>query len=156
MAGFQVNFSDVESFDLIPEGKYPAIVLEASIAENNAGDGHNIVWEWQINVEGVDRKMRSWTSLKPTALWRAKKIFQSLGIYQDEMQFEVDEETGYILEPSLVGLAAVVQIAHGKYNNEMRANISEILSADADLSTDSIVGKSKSSTPSSKPKARLV
>lgn len=130
MSQYSINFSDVEDFDVIPEGKYSAVVTEASLAENKAGDGHNIVWQWQVDVNGTPRKMRMWSSLKPTALWRVKKMFKAMGILQDEMNFEVDEDTGYILSPELVGIAAVVEITNSNDSGEMRSNISNVFGPD--------------------------
>lgn len=149
---YQLDFSNVEDFDLIPEGKYNAVVEEVTMEENKAGDGHNLVWLWSVDVDGVHRKLRMWTSLKPNALWRLKAILKTLNLYQDAINIEVDEDTNFVIEPDLVGVPAVVQITTSKVNGSDRSSIADVFPADAETGAAVPAG----SNGAKKSKARLV
>src|SRR5262245_54495415 len=111
MARLRVDFSDVESFAVVPAGTYPVVVSEVQLRESGNSDHPYINWRLEI-TEGEFEGRNLWlmTSLSPKALWRLKEVFENLDVYSDEIELEVDEETNQMIAPELVGLPALAQV----------------------------------------------
>ena len=124
MPFFKVNFSDVESFEPLPEGEYGVEVDKIEVRMNKAGDGKYLNWELVV-IDGDYENRRLWliTSLKETALFRLKAIFEGLQVIQggEDLELEYDndvepstKEGPRLVDPDLEGLECVAVV-----NNEM-------------------------------------
>ncbi len=135
MAYFTVNFSDVESFEPIPEGEYGVEIDKVEVRENKAGDGLYLNWELVV-VDGDYENRRLWliTSLKDTALFRLKKVFEDLDVLDnEEMEIEYDDdidpspkEGPILLYPEVEGLEATALVKNEMYDGREQNRVREI------------------------------
>lgn len=116
MGSVQINFADVgNEFETMPEGKYPIVVEKCEVRESKSSDNNYLNWEMSI-TEGEYEGRRLWmiTSLSPKALFRLKDVFDCLGVLEDEMELQWDEDvaistdTGPLLiSPDVSGAVAM-------------------------------------------------
>jgi hypothetical protein len=134
MAFYRVNFGDVESFEPVPAGEYGVEIEKVEVRENKAGDSLYLNWEMTI-IDGDFENRKLWliTSLKDTALFRLKSIFEGLQIIdgEEDLELEYDDdidpstkEGPLLIDPNLEGMecVAVVQneMYEGKEQNRVR------------------------------------
>jgi hypothetical protein len=131
MAKVRVDFSDVESFEAIPDGEYPVVIVSAVLKESQRSEHPYINLEMDVaEGEHEGRKLWSILSLHPKALFRTKENFENLGVYQDEIDLDVDDDTGDVLEPELVGLPAVAVVTSQEYEGKLRNRVDLLLPSD--------------------------
>jgi hypothetical protein len=117
MARVTIDFSEVESFAAIPEDEYAVVVEEVEMREGDKAPYLN----WKLKVtEGEFEGRFQWmmTSLSPKALWRLKETLENLGIVEEEFELEVDEDTNLVIQPELVGLAAIAPVTVEEYQGK--------------------------------------
>jgi hypothetical protein len=134
MAFYRVNFGDIESFEPVPAGEYGVEIEKVEVRENKAKDGLYLNWEMTI-IDGDFENRKLWliTSLKDTALFRLKSIFEGLQVIDgsEDLELEYDDdidpgnkEGPLLLDPNLEGMEciAVVQneMYEGKEQNRVR------------------------------------
>jgi len=128
MAGFSIDFSQVNESSTLEPGFYPVVIGKVEVKE--ASDKQSLYVQWNLTVsegehEGANITLR--TSLKTNVQWRLKAIMRSLGFAVDgTINFEVDPDTNILVEPSMVGLAAVAEVYNEEYNGSMRTQVSTI------------------------------
>jgi len=128
MPGFSIDFSTVNESSTLEPGFYPVVIGKVEVKE--ASDKQSLYVQWNLTVsegesEGSNITLR--TSLKPNVQWRLKGIMRSLGFSVDgTVNFEVDPDTNILVEPSMVGLAAVAEVYNEEYNGSMRTQVSTI------------------------------
>jgi hypothetical protein len=137
MSKLNVNFADVESFSLIPVGTPLVEVEEVVVKESQSSEFPYLNWklrivendeDWEEDFEG--RYLWLMTSLSPKALFRLKQVFENLGIDDEDINLEVDDDTDFVTEPELVGLRAYAPVRHEAYNGEQRARVSTLIPED--------------------------
>jgi hypothetical protein len=130
-----VNFSDVEDFEAIPEGEYGAEVDKVEVRRNKADDGDYLNWEFVI-LDGDYENRRLWliTSLKPTALFRLKDIFEQLDVLEgDEMELEYDDDQDVttssgprLLYPDVEGMEVSIRVKNETYDGKERNKVESV------------------------------
>lgn len=122
MSPITVNFSDVEDFELLPAGVYPATVTDVTESENPGPSGYTYLnWEFTI-LEGEfeDRKQWTITSLSPKAAFRLKEVLVAFGVTSDEIAtMEEFEPTDYI--GTHVNLSVVQENYEGTLRNSVKS-----------------------------------
>jgi hypothetical protein len=139
-----IDFSEVSStFDPLPSGEYAVVVDKVELRESQSSDNPYLNWEFSVTEEGEfkDRKLWFITSFAPKALFRMKETFESLGVYQDSMQFEIDDDTNELRSPEVVGLPGRAVVAVEPYQGQDRNKVVNILPAEGAAPT----GRSKAS-----------
>lgn len=137
MPSVTVNFADVESFEPLPPGNYDVEIDKVEVRMNKAGDGLYLNWEL-IVLDGEYENRRLWmiTSLKDTALFRLKQVFESLDVMDDdeEMEIEYDDDIEpstsggpRLVYPEVDGLEAVAVVKNEMYDNRERNRVEELL-----------------------------
>jgi hypothetical protein len=134
MGFYRVNFGDVESFEPVPAGEYGVEIEKVEVRENKAGDSLYLNWEMTI-IDGDFENRKLWliTSLKDTALFRLKSIFEGLQIIDgdEDLELEYDDdidpgtkEGPLLIDPNLEGMECVAivhnEMYEGKEQNRVR------------------------------------
>lgn len=115
--GIKVDFSDVETRVLLPEGDYHVKVEE--VTEEESGEG-NAYLKWTFRTMDDDKAIDNkplWynTSLLPQALWNLRGLLEALGVeIEDDMELDLDE---------YADLECMVSVEHEKYEGKTKAKI---------------------------------
>jgi hypothetical protein len=160
-----VNFADVDSFEPLPEGDYDVEVDKVEVRENKKGDALYLNWEL-IVLDGEYENRRLWmiTSLKETALFRLKQVFEDLELIDDEdedVELEYDDDVEptpqsgpILLYPEVEGLEAIAVVKNEMYDGRERNRVEQLHSGRSrskktSSSKKSSATKSKSSSTKS-------
>lgn len=133
-----INFADVDSFEPMPGNEWYGVEIDkVEVRENKNGDALYLNWEL-IVVDGDYENRRLWmmTSLKETALFRLKQVFEELGVLEDnEMEIEYDDDVEptsksgpRLLYPEVEGMEASVYIKNEMYEGREQNRVTEIRS----------------------------
>jgi hypothetical protein len=105
------------------------------VRRNKAEDGDYLNWEFVV-IDGDYENRRLWliTSLKPTALFRLKGLFEQLDVLDgDEMELEYDDDKEVtqssgprLLYPDVEGLEATAKVTVEMYDGKERNKVSEV------------------------------
>jgi Protein of unknown function (DUF669) len=135
-----VDFSDVQDFEVLPKGEYGAVIAKAEWREPQDADKYPYVnLEFDVKEvvnasEDVDlgngRKLWAILSTSPKALWRMKQVFENLGIFMEELDIDIDDETNAVLSPELVGLPCHVTVSKRVYEGREQNQVDAITSTD--------------------------
>lgn len=154
-----VDFSDVQSKSVIPAGDYPGVIADVLLKEKAGSDHPYFSWDVVIaegEYEGRHPQPMT-TSFKPEALWKMMETFQNLGFDAKEIDLDVDDETGQLKDPEVIGRPCVVQIFNEPYNGRQTSKISSILGPNGEGGTPEAPATpppaAAKSTPGSKPSA---
>lgn len=131
-----VDFSDVQDFEAIPKGEYPVVIVKPEYREAQQEDKYDYINLEMDITEGEFKGRKQWLilSFSPKALWRMKDVFENLGIYQDEIEIDYDEDTNLVTDPELTGLPGVAVISQRTYEGRLQNQVDALLSPD-DLPT---------------------
>lgn len=73
---FELDFTGIESSNLIPEGTHTVVVSDAVFSKASTGSD-----QLQITFKTADGAVRSsWYNLQPQALWKLKGFLETIGI----------------------------------------------------------------------------
>lgn len=73
---YELDFTGVQSTNLIPEGTHTARIVSAEFKKAKTGSD-----QLQVNWETADGASRSsWYSLVPQALWKLKGVLEAIGV----------------------------------------------------------------------------
>jgi hypothetical protein len=139
MGNININFAEVEgSYEPLPEGPMPVIIEKVEVRESKSSE-HNYL-NWEMVVQDPDHEgRRLWmiTSLSPKALFRLKDVFEALGVLDDEMTIEWDDDVQItpaagprLLQPDVEGVAAIAVIKNEIYEGKERNKVDEMRAAD--------------------------
>lgn len=134
MPRITVDFSDVEDFEALPKGDYQAVIAKAEYRDFPEEPDRHPYINLEMDVsdgEAKGRKLWSILSFSPKALWRMKQVFENLGIYMDELDIDVDEDTNAVLSPELVGLPVICSVSRRVYEGREQNQVDAITSPDA-------------------------
>jgi hypothetical protein len=130
-----VNFGDVEEFEPLPPGEYAVEVSKVEVRRNKADDADYLNWEFVV-LDGDYENRRLWfiTSLKPTALFRLKSVFEQLDVLDgDEMELEYDDDQEVtqssgprLLYPDVEGMEATVKVKSDMYDGKERSKVDDL------------------------------
>lgn len=128
-----VDFSDIEEFEAMPKGEYACMIEKAEYREAQTTDKFDYInLELTITEEGEFKGRKQWMilSFSPKALWRMKEVFENLGLYQDEVEIDYDEDTMLVTEPELAGLPAIAVLGQRPYEGRIQNQVDALLSPD--------------------------
>jgi hypothetical protein len=123
-----VDFSDVQQGGAVPAGDYPAVIADCLLKQKPGADHAFLNWDCVIaegELEGRHQFMVS--SFAPGAKWKMQEAFINLGYAELEFELEIDDATGQLINPEVIGLPCVIQVFQEPYNNRMTSKISTIL-----------------------------
>lgn len=132
MARVQVDFSDVQDFEPLEAGEYPVVVDQVKMVEAQSDDKYPyLAWEMTVSEgEYKDRKLWLNTSFSPKALFKLKEVLENLGLFEDELDVDYDEETMLVTTPELAGLPAIAVVSVTTYNNRPSNNVDALIASD--------------------------
>jgi hypothetical protein len=142
MPNITINFSDIKEQTAVPAGLYSIRVHEVIMKLSSDQVNYYLNWDLVITTPGesIDRHVYLMTSLKPNVLWRLKNVIKSLGIEPGEMNFQVDEETGILLEPDFRNNVAIAKVSNEVYQGVTRDRVEDLYPMDGDLASDIVMG----------------
>jgi Protein of unknown function (DUF669) len=133
VARVTVDFSEVPDFDPMPKGDYAVLVdkLEYRVAQE-ADKYDYINWELVVTEDGEFNNRRLWfiTSLSPRALFRLKDILENLGLYEDELEIDYDEDSMLVTSPEVVGMPAMATVTQRPYEGRIQNDVAALTSMD--------------------------
>jgi hypothetical protein len=110
-----LDFSEVQSFEAIPDGKYVATIEKVEEKTSQAGNQMLNVTFAIADGEYAGRKIFDNYVLTPKSLWRLKQLLSSLG---------VDASGAVDLDPTdLIGRAVIIDVNSEEYNGQTRNRI---------------------------------
>lgn len=129
----RVDFTDVETRVLIPEGDYHVKVAEVTLEESSNGNDY-LNWVFAIMDEDSKingQKLFYTTSLLPQALWNLRNLLETLGVETPNgpLDLELDEYKD---------LEAMTTVEHETYEGKKRAKptsfepLTDVAEADED------------------------
>lgn len=126
--GVSVDFTDVESRVLLPEGDYEVKV--DSVTVKTAQDSGEDYLEWVFRTQNVeedryDRQPLYFnTSLQPQALWNLRSLLETLDV-------EIPRGPMDLVFEDLIGLEMIAVISHEMWDGKPRARLVDFLPIDA-------------------------
>lgn len=143
-----VDFSDVEEFEPLPKGDYAVVVDKVEYRESDPDnpDKYDYVnWECVVTEEGEFKGRRLWfiSSFSPKALWRFKQILENLGLYEDELEVDYDEESMLVTQPELAGIPAMATVSQRSYEGRMQNQVDTLTAIDGSPGKKAPTGKAK-------------
>jgi hypothetical protein len=132
VARVTVDFSDVQEFEALEKGEYPVLIEKAEYREPQTDDKYPYINLELTVIEGEAKGRKLWMilSFSPKALWRMKDVFENLGLYEDEVEVDYDEETMLVTEPELAGLPALAVVSQRTYEGRTQNQVDALLSPD--------------------------
>lgn len=146
MARVPVDFSEIEEFEPLPKGDYDVVVDQVEYREAQEADKYDYLnWTLSVTEEGEfkNRKLFFITSFSPKALWRMKDTFENLGVYEEELEIDYDEDSMLVTEPELGGLPARVSVSQRKYEGREQNQVDAVMSIDGAPQKKGAKGKAK-------------
>lgn len=123
----KVDFSGVESksrVPVIPEGNYPAKVIEAKAETSKAGNPM-VVWVFEIDGgENSGKKFYYNTVLLPQSLWNFRNTLEACGVEianSGAMDIPLDR---------LTNRECAIAIVDGEWNGSKRSEVNDVFSRD--------------------------
>lgn len=132
-----INFSDVDSFEPLPGGEWYGVEIDkVEVRENKDGDALYLNWELVV-IDGDYENRRLWmiTSLKDTALFRLKQVFDQLDVMDDDNEIEIEYDDDIdpstksgprLLYPEVEGLEASVFVKNEMYDGREQNRVTEM------------------------------
>lgn len=154
-----INFAEVEGgFEAVPEGVYDVVIETVEVRDSKSSEHDYLNWEFKITGPDDDYEgQHLWmiTSLSPRALFRLKDVFEVLGVLEDEMTLDWDDDVEItpsngpvLLEPDVIGMACSVKVENEMYEKKERNRVQDVLPEGASQSKSN--GKSRSSSAATK------
>jgi len=137
MPTLDLDFSSVQDYDVLDSGEYPVVVKKVVLRDSKSQPGEKYL-NWDLEITDGDAEGRHlffMTSLKANALWRLKAVFENLGIFQEHMALEVDEETGEIYGPELSGLVGLASVSQEVYEKKLQNKVDDLLPLGEEIET---------------------
>lgn len=135
-----VDFSDVQDFDVLPNGEYSAIIAKATLRQVGMEPEKFPYINVEMDVqEALDVKeevgdvkgRKQWMimSTSPKALGITKQYLENLEIYADEFTIDAEEtDTGDLMvtDPELVGLPVRIKVSQRDYEGKKQNQVDGI------------------------------
>ena len=118
MKNINVDFTSVESRELLPEGEYAVEVVDIEQKEGNKGPYLN--WELKVVLgQFKGRKIWNVTSLAAQSLWVLRNTLTALGVATPQGKF--------VLNPDVLkGLKMGIKLTHKVFDGKTRAKVEDV------------------------------
>jgi len=113
-----VDFTNVESREVLPEGEYIVVVDDIEVREGQKDKYLN--WTLKVSTGQFEgRKLFNSTSLSPQSLWVLRNTLDALGVKTASAKFQLDLD-------SYIGLSMGVRVEHKVFEGKKRAKIVDV------------------------------
>lgn len=113
-----VDFTGVETKELIPDGDYAVIVKE--VTEESGDKGKYLNWVMEINTgEFKGKRLYYITSLTKQSLWNLRAVLEALGIEVSKSKMQLDIQ-------SYRGMEMGVSVETEKYKGKLKNTVVDI------------------------------
>lgn len=127
----KLDFSQIPDFKALPEGEYDAVVSQVTVKESSNSEYPYLNWQFTISdtdfPEAESMSVYMMTSLSPKALWRVRDTFATFGLIDSEIDLEIDDTTGILIDPDLTGMAVRLQLSQDTYQNQIRNRVEQVV-----------------------------
>lgn len=136
MPTIPLDFSNVESYDNLPLGKYEGSIDKIELRPANDPTKFDQLMASYLVIEGdlTGRKQSEFLSLSPKAAFRLKQWFDRFGLADEITGLDIDDDTNLLLDPDLVGINIIFEVYEDPklYNGEkqIRTRLLEVLDDD--------------------------
>lgn len=120
MASFNLNFSNIQSREPLPEGIYSTVVEKIEITP--AKTSGNPMWKVTLKVtdeEFAGRKLFTNLVLAENCLWKLKEFLAAIGVDADDA---VDGDT-----EDLIGAECQVKVTQREYQGDIQNEVKKFL-----------------------------
>lgn len=150
-----VDFSEVQDFEALPKDEYPVVIVKNTYVTAASDDKYDYMNLEMDITDGEFKGRKQWMvlSFSPKALFRMKEVFENLGVYDDAVEVDYDEETMAVTNPDLVGMPAMAVLTQRTYEGRLQNNVETLLSMDDQPTKKTAPGTKKPTTPAKKPAA---
>lgn len=123
-----VDFSEVEAYEPLPPGEYPVVIDSIEMRQSENSEHPYLNFTLKV-AEGEYKNRNIWFigSLSPKALFRLQAVFASFGLTEATVDLEVDDGTGTLLSPQLIGLPAIARCRNEVYQGNLRTRVDELV-----------------------------
>jgi len=113
-----VDFTNVESREVLPEGEYIVKVADIEVREGQKGNYLN--WTLEVATGQFEgRKVFNSTSLSPQSLWVLRNTLEALGVKTNSSKFQMDLN-------SYIGLTMGIRLEHKVFEGKKRAKVVDV------------------------------
>lgn len=131
-----IKFGDLPKTGLPTVGDWSAVVQDAKLELNRAGDGYNIIPTFEFTGnEYAGKTIKTWLSLKGRGARIAYDILVGIGAIKDGEDLELveDPKTNTLIKPNLINLPCVLRMR--KQEGSDYSEVAEILPPNTPIST---------------------
>lgn len=128
MTRMTVDFSQTESYEPLPPGEYPVVIDAIELRQSENSEHPYLNFTLKVS-EGEFQNRNLWFigSLSPKALFRLQSVFGSFGLDSQIVELDIDDASGVLLEPQLVGLPAIARVQNEMYQGSLRNRVQELI-----------------------------
>lgn len=128
MTRLTIDFSQVEAYEPLAPGEYPVVIDSVEMRQSENSEHPYLNFTLKV-TEGEFANRNLWFigSLSPKALFRLQAVFASFGLNESTTEIEVDDASGVLLEPQLVGLPAIARVRNEMYQGQLRNRVEELV-----------------------------
>ena len=135
MTTINVDFSEVpDGFDVLPEGEYAIVIDKVVLRDSQKSDYPYLNFTLEVTEPGDYEGRLLWftSSFHPKALWRMKEVFENLGVFEENITFEVEEDGDerIVIKPELVGLPAKAVVTVGEYQGKEKNDVDTLIAVE--------------------------
>lgn len=133
MPTIPLDFSNVESYDNLPLGKYFGSIDKIELRPAASADKFDQLMAVFLVIDGelTGRKSTEFLSLSPKAAFRLKKWFDMFGLADEMTGLDIDDDTNQLTDPDLVGINVIFEVYEDPklYQGEkqIRTRLTEVL-----------------------------
>jgi len=128
MTRLTVDFSQTESYEPLPPGEYPVVIDSIELRQSENSEHPYLNFTCKVSEgEFANRNLWFIGSLSPKALWRLQAVFASFGLTDANVELDIDDASGTLLEPQLVGLPAIARCRNETYQGSLRTRVEELI-----------------------------
>jgi hypothetical protein len=128
-----IDFTGVETYANLPEAKYAGSIDKIELREATEEGKFDQLMATYMVTDGdqLGQKSSEFLSLSPAAAFRLKRWFDKFGLADDLEELDVDDDTGLLVAPDLIGIDVIFQVRKDSkpYNGEypLRTTLVEVL-----------------------------
>jgi hypothetical protein len=134
MGQVTVDFSAVPEYEPLPSGTYQVVIDHVELRTGKDSGQPYLNFDLVVSEEGEfeGRHLFTTGSLAEKSLWHTKAVMKSLGVLPEDeiMNLEVDDESGFVLEPEMSGLPAIAEVVLGTYQGRKQNNVTDLRGPD--------------------------
>lgn len=120
MAQMNLDFSNVQSRDPLPEGVYPVTIAKVDMTTSKSSGNPMLKIEFNIEDDAFKgRKVWSNYVLTEAAMWKVQELFRACGLDSDQI-VTIDTE-------DLVGLGCNLKIAQREYEGNIQNEVKKAM-----------------------------